>query len=231
MDAALVGEGDCTLGLLFGIGFLLQSIGLTMTSASTSAFITGTMVIFVPFVFRVVEGTSVRPLHLVSVAVVAVGLWLFTEPEVKGLNEGDLLTLIAALFWAGYVVYIDLWTKDLNEEPDKDQCACRPPVCLNHPDRRWRRSRSSMNQMLATNWSWPLMAGILYCAVLASVFTTWAQTRFQQFTHPVRAGIIFSMEPIFASLDRLGRALRRMEPATGSRGTCSFWERSSFQTC
>ena len=47
------------------------------------------------------------------------GLWLFTEPDVKGLNEGDLLTLIAALFWAGYVVYIDLWTKDLNEEPNK----------------------------------------------------------------------------------------------------------------
>ena len=35
---------------------------------------------------------------------------------------------------------------------------------------------------------------------LQALFTTWAQTRYQQFTHPVRAGIIFSMEPIFASL-------------------------------
>ena len=83
MDAALVRKG-ITLGLLFGIGFLLQSIGLTMTSASTSAFITGTMVIFVPFVFRVVEGTSVRPLHLVSVAVVAVGTMALYRTRCEG---------------------------------------------------------------------------------------------------------------------------------------------------
>ncbi len=198
MDRTVIRHG-LILGVLFGIGFLLQSIGLTMTTASTSAFVTGTMVVFVPFVFRIVEGTRVRPLHLVSVAVVALGLWLFTEPEVRGFNMGDLLTLIAAILWAGYVVYIDLWTKDLEGESDKLHAlvilqfvativlAGLGMAMLDEPG-------------TATNWSWPLVAGILYCALLASVFTTWAQTKFQRYTHPVRAGIIFSMEPIFASL-------------------------------
>ena len=170
-----------------------------MDTASTSAFVTGTMVVFVPFVFRVVEGTKVRRMHMVSVAVVAVGLWLFTEPEVNGFNMGDLLTLIAAVLWAGYVVYIDMWTKELEGESDTLHAlvilqfiatillAGLGMAVLDQPD-------------AVTNWSWTLIAGILYCALLASVFTTWAQTRFQRYTHPVRAGIIFSMEPIFASL-------------------------------
>ena len=153
MDRTVVRHG-LILGVLFGIGFLLQSIGLTMTTASTSAFVTGTMVVFVPFVFRIVEGTKVRPLHLVSVAVVALGLWLFTEPEVRGFNMGDLLTLIAAILWAGYVVYIDLWTKDLEGESDKLHAlvilqfvativlAGLGMAMLDEPG-------------TATNWSWP----------------------------------------------------------------------------
>lgn len=198
VNPQLVGRG-LALGVLFGVGFLLQSIGLTMTSASTSAFVTGTMVIFVPFLFRIVEGTRVRPLHLVSVAVVTVGLWLFTEPEVKGFNTGDLLTLVAAAIWAAYVVYIDLWTKDLDGQSDKLNALVLlqfvATIVLAGAGMTFLDSPSA-----ATTWSWPLVTGLLYCAVLASVFTTWAQTRFQQYTHPVRAGIIFSMEPLFAAL-------------------------------
>jgi drug/metabolite transporter (DMT)-like permease len=41
---------------------------------------------------------------------------------------------------------------------------------------------------------------LLYCAILATVLTTWLQTNVQRHTHPVRAGVIFSLEPIFASI-------------------------------
>jgi drug/metabolite transporter (DMT)-like permease len=197
LDSRTVGRG-LVLGALFGVGFVLQSIGLTLTSASTSAFVTGTMVVFVPFVFRVVEGTRVRPLHMVSVAAVVFGLWLFTQPEVVGINFGDVLTLIAALFWAGYVVYIDKWTKD--DAHDADQMHAL--VILQFTSTIAIAGTSMFlldGDAASTSWSWPLILGIVYCAVLASVFTTWAQTRFQHRTHPVRAGIIFSMEPIFAA--------------------------------
>ena len=32
------------------------------------------------------------------------------------------------------------------------------------------------------------------------MFATWVQTRFQHFTHPVRAGVIYAMEPIAAAI-------------------------------
>ncbi len=187
------------LGGLFGIGFVLQSIGLALTSASSSAFITGTMVAFVPFVFRIIEGTRVQRSHIVTVGVVILGLWLFTEPEAKGINLGDVLTLIAAVLWAVYIVYIDLWTKELREQPQKLnllvilQFASTVVIALMGT---WFLDAPHTT----TQWSIPLVGGILYCAILASVFTTWAQTRFQQYTHPVRAGVIYAMEPIFAAV-------------------------------
>ena len=41
---------------------------------------------------------------------------------------------------------------------------------------------------------------ILFLALLASVFTTWCQTRFQPRTTPGRAAIIYTMESVFAAL-------------------------------
>ena len=49
-------------------------------------------------------------------------------------------------------------------------------------------------------WSSNVVTAILYCSIFASVIPTFVQTRFQQFTHPVRAGIIFAMEPLAASV-------------------------------
>jgi len=40
----------------------------------------------------------------------------------------------------------------------------------------------------------------VYCGIFASVIPTFVQTRFQQYTHPVRAGIIFAIEPLAASI-------------------------------
>lgn len=200
IDKPLLRKG-LLLGVMFGIGFLLQSIGLTETSASTSAFITGTMVVFVPFVFKLVEKAPIKPLHIASVIAVMIGLWLFTRPEIVGVNAGDVLTLISAVLWAFYVVYIDVWTKEISEEPNKLNAlvllqfvstigiAAVGVGLLDH-----NASPFDVNLTL------PVILGIAYCAILASVFTTWAQTRFQQYVHPVRAGVIFAMEPLFASL-------------------------------
>jgi drug/metabolite transporter (DMT)-like permease len=66
------------LGVLFGGGFLLQSMGLTETSATASAFITGTTVVFVPFMYRLIERRSVTLLNWVSTLAVLCGLYLFT---------------------------------------------------------------------------------------------------------------------------------------------------------
>ena len=41
---------------------------------------------------------------------------------------------------------------------------------------------------------------LLYLTFLATVLTTYVQTRFQKDTTPIRAAIIFSVEPVLASI-------------------------------
>ncbi|MBU3679863.1 MAG: DMT family transporter [Candidatus Kapabacteria bacterium] len=190
------------LGLIFGSGFLLQTFGLTETSASTSAFITGTMVAFVPLVQRILHGTSLRGTHAASIVLILGGLYLFTSPELMGIRLGDVQTLVSAMIWAIYVVKIDDWTSDVREDPQRQnalvvlQFAATVVLAL-----------LSMVLFNFTGhgtthlvWSSNVITAVLYCSIFASVIPTFVQTRFQQFTHPVRAGIIFAMEPLAASV-------------------------------
>lgn len=189
------------LGVLYGPGFVLQTIGLQTSTASTSAFITGTLVVFTPFAYWLIAGRRIRVVHLVSVLAVVGGLWLFTAPDIRGLPIGDLLTLIAAIQWAVYIVILDRWTSDGGGSTTADDHHAL--VIVQFAVAAVLAGLGSLlfdTSSVTTRWTVDLIIAIAYCAILASVFATWVQTRFQHYTHPVRAGVIYAMEPIAASI-------------------------------
>lgn len=190
------------LGLIFGGGFLLQTFGLTETSASTSAFITGTMVAFVPLVQRILHGTRLRGTHAVSIVMILGGLYLFTSPELMGIRLGDVQTLVSATIWALYVVKIDDWTSDVRSDTQRQNALVVLQFAATVALALASMLVFSITGHGATHlvWSSNVITAILYCAIFASVIPTFVQTRFQQYTHPVRAGIIFAMEPLAASV-------------------------------
>lgn len=187
------------LGTLYGIGFLLQTIGLTMTTASSSAFITGTMVVFVPFVYYIVERRRIRWFHTASILSVVVGLWLFTSPEHVGVNAGDIVTLISAVLWAVYLTYIDLWTTEWRAEPQRLNALVQLQFVMTAILALGMVTFLEGGSLRIT-WSGDVVMSLLYCAVAASLVATWVQTRFQQFTDPVRAAVIYAVEPLAAAV-------------------------------
>ena len=187
------------LGALYGAGFLLQTIGLTMTTASSSAFITGTMVAFVPIVHWLVNRAPINAHHIISIIMVLSGLYLFTAPDMHGVNAGDVITLLSAAIWALYMTYLDRWTIDLRDKPDHQNAL----VILQFAATMLLAGIGSMlieRDPWHLVWTPSLMMALLYCGIFASVIATWVQTRYQRFTHPVRAGIVFSTEPLFAAI-------------------------------
>ncbi|MCX6139834.1 MAG: DMT family transporter [Candidatus Kapabacteria bacterium] len=188
------------LGTLYGVGFLLQTIGLTLTSASASAFITGTMVVFVPIVNRVVSGSRIQANHGFSIILVLVGLYLFTSPDTLGINLGDVLTLMSAICWAVYLTYIDVWTTSMREDVHRQNALVVLQFVATMVIAGVGVGYSSMGgaSLLFTLDS-DLVLGLLYCGIFASVIPTFVQTRYQQYTHPVRAGVIYAIEPLAAS--------------------------------
>ena len=50
------------------------------------------------------------------------------------------------------------------------------------------------------NFSRILIFGLIYTSIFATLITTAIQTRFQKYVTPTKAGLIYSLEPIFASI-------------------------------
>jgi len=107
LDAGAFRAGALIGCLMFG-GYAFQTVGLTMTTPSKSAFITGFFVVLVP-VFLVGFGRR-RISHWIwaGVFTAVAGLYYLTVPAsgFSGLNVGDVLTLFCAALYALHIISI-----------------------------------------------------------------------------------------------------------------------------
>jgi drug/metabolite transporter (DMT)-like permease len=119
------------------------------------------------------------------------GLWLVLRAEMVRFGIGEWLTLISALVWAVYIV-------------EMDRLSGRAPAGA----LAWMQlAMVGLLALFLLPW-FPvrfspepeLLMGLVYLALVATVLTTWLQTRFQRQTTPTRAALIFAAEPLVAAL-------------------------------
>jgi drug/metabolite transporter (DMT)-like permease len=179
------------LGFLLGVGLTLQAFGLLDTTASKSAFITGTMVIFTPVVQIILERRIPKIGNILGVIIVTSGLYLLTSPSGTGFTLGDILTLIGAILFGIYLVYLDIVTKEENFLPIAFwQIVCTAVIGL---------SLLTFESVTIT-LNWTLVMVFLYMGVFATVVTTYMNTKYQKYTTPTRAAILFTFEPVISAI-------------------------------
>lgn len=180
------------LGLLLFIGFAFQTIGLAEIPATRSAFLTGLVVIFVPFIayFRLKERMT---LNLVAGALLALlGLYLLNRPHGWTVRWGDLATILCAWFFAWQLVYINIYT---------------PRFAIPHLITVQFGVSTVAGLVLTVLFEKPPLAyppklwgSVLLMGLLATALAFYLQNRFQKDTTTVRAAIIYNLEQIFAVL-------------------------------
>ena len=106
-ESAVLGASAIATGWLF-LGYVLQTIGLSFTSASNSAFITALYVVIVPLILRRFDRRV-----WVATGVATVGLWLLVKPSASG-NLGDLLTLGCAIAFAAHIACLERFTREID---------------------------------------------------------------------------------------------------------------------
>ncbi|MFP4368477.1 MAG: DMT family transporter [Bacteroidota bacterium] len=186
------------LGFFFGGGFLLQTYGLKFTSVTKSAFITGLAVPLVPFVYKLVEKKLIGFWSKVGVVIATIGLWIFTDPELDTINLGDILTLASTLFWAFYITYMDVFTRGRTEFAETAQFVIlqfigAAALCLVF------FLLFELHE-LKINPGANLYISLAFNGIMASFLVTFIHTAVQKYTTPVKAGLIFSLEPVVASI-------------------------------
>jgi drug/metabolite transporter (DMT)-like permease len=179
------------LGSMLGVGILLQNMGIYKTTASKSAFITGLMVIFTPIAQLVIERKSPKLGNVLGIIVVTYGLYLLTSPSGSEINFGDILVFISAMIFGVYIVYLDIFSKMENPL----QLAFLQ-VTMTTITALFFLPFETVRFIPSTQ----LILSLLYMGICATVFTTYIQTRYQKDTTPTRAVIIFTIEPVIASV-------------------------------
>jgi drug/metabolite transporter (DMT)-like permease len=186
------------LGALLFAGFALQTVGQQYTTASKSAFFTGTLVVLTPVLQIVVQRfskTAKRALtagNIIGVFFAAAGLYCMTSPSGSAFNAGDGLTLGAAFLFALYIIYLDA----ASAEPDKLQLifiqflfsGIAGLIC------------APLFETMRVVPSAGVIMAFLYLTIFATVIASWLQNRYQGDTTPTRAAVIFSAEPVIAAL-------------------------------
>ena len=195
------------LGVMFFLGFATQTIGLKYTSATKSGFITGTFVIFTPIFQLLFEKKKPSKGNLIGVVLVLAGLIFLSSKgssildifhEIgEGFNIGDFFTLLCAIFFAMYLVYLDILTKKFEFFPLVIlQVGSTAVLGIIFAIVLSILGVETIKLSLSKN----LIFALLYTSILATVVSTTLQTKYQKYLTPTKVGIILSFEPIFSAV-------------------------------
>lgn len=195
------------LGAFYFSGFAAQTAGLNITTATKSGFITGTFVVFIPILQLIIEKRKPKWFNIISVLLVLFGLIMlsskgenifdFLSQLGSDFNIGDLLTLICAILFAFQVVYVDVFTKKYEYLP-----LVFIQLAITGIGGFLLSGVFSFTglEIIKLNFNTNLIFALLYTSVFASIIATIIQLKFQKLVSPTKAGIIFSVEPIFAAI-------------------------------
>ena len=181
------------LGAMLFLVFALQTWGLTLTSAANSGFITGLNVVWV---FLLSPGSWRRAWLQIILAVA--GLWILTSPEATTFNVGDFLTLLCSVFIAAHIFIL----AKMDKNRSSGNLALIQFVLVAFISAAI--SFTTEPALLPPQWDGDIIFALLLTAGGATVFSFWAQTHFQRHTTPIRAGLIFVCEPLFAAIFAVG---------------------------
>ncbi|OGC94721.1 MAG: hypothetical protein A2W25_16030 [candidate division Zixibacteria bacterium RBG_16_53_22] len=203
-------RAGAALGILIYAGFITQAVGITFTTASKSAFITGVSSIFVPVFLFLHRRRLPEAYVVVAILIAAAGMFLLTGPAGGGFNLGDFLTLICAVTFAAQIYTMGLAT------------ARYDTLALTMVEIVATAGISGMMLFFAPVYfifSWWNVAVLLFITVFGTVLPLLAQTWAQKKTSSVRAGLIFSAEPVFAYIFAsilLGESFNFIQKAGGA---------------
>ena len=103
------------VGLLLCGAYIVQTIGLSMTTAGKNAFLTTVYVLLVPFGCYAVFKDKLNKRNFIAAALMLAGIGcLSLDGESGGLNLGDLLTLAAGALFAAHIMAVERCQRKTN---------------------------------------------------------------------------------------------------------------------
>jgi drug/metabolite transporter (DMT)-like permease len=191
-DWKSVGAGVLIGSLLFA-GYLTQTLGLRLTSAPKSAFITGLCSVLVPVLAAVAYRIRPQVAEVAGLLVATVGMALMTlNGSIGAISRGDLLTLACAFAFAAHIVTLGHYSGTVSFELLSVTQIATSAV--------WSWSLLWWMEKPHVQWRPSVVCAILVTGLLATALAFTIQAWAQRYTTSTRTALIYMLEPVTAWL-------------------------------
>ncbi|HOG53246.1 MAG TPA: DMT family transporter [Bacillota bacterium] len=176
------------VGIFVYMGFVLQTIGLTMTTASKTGFITGLAVVFTPMLSPYILKKNPEWYSWAGVAIAVLGLGFLSLEGWVLPSIGDVYVLACALCFGFQIVLLEKYSPRLNG------------MLLSMAQFIWigllalvtaAPKLPQVADFKASTW-----LTIIYLGVMATAVAFMVQTIAQRYVPAIRASIIMQTEPV-----------------------------------
>lgn len=177
------------LGVVYGMGQLLQTWGLSLIAPSVSGFVTGMYVVFTPILALLLLRQRMAGVVWLAVLLATAGLALLSLNGVS-VDFGVWITLASAVLYALHILGLGQWSRPGEAfGMSAVQMVAIAAVCLLATAPHGPTLPPDSNAWLA----------ILYMALIAGAGAMLMQTWAQSHLPAARAAIVMTTEPVFAA--------------------------------
>lgn len=189
-------RGTLKTGILVGLPLAATNLsfvlGVSGTSVSRAGFLNNLFVLLIPLLCFVFWRERLDRWSAGGLFLALAGLWLLAKGGVDGFNQGDLLSTLCALFIALQIIAVsrlvgseDVYLLSLIQFATVAAVGAVLNVALPSPP---------------FTVTWVSVGALVYCAVFPTVICFTLQNAYQRYTTPTKAGLIYTMDPVWSML-------------------------------
>jgi len=179
-------------GLLLILVFVFILEGLRTTTSTSASFLVSLTVIFVPLLTMLSKQSKPKPAMFVTCSIALIGVAILTLSDSFGLSKGDIFCVLGSFFYALHILYGRHAVKDSD------------PLAVGIMQVGFAGFISLLFSLKLGSFHLPqtpaAWGDILALGILCSAFGFVLQPVTQKYISPVSTGLIFSLEPVFASV-------------------------------
>ena len=189
-------KGGLILGSLMLAGFVLQMIGIESVTPSVSAFLTSLYVVFTAILSVKISDRKPTRMMIAGVLLATLGAGFIDGPPHIVWGTGEILTVMCAFFFALHIIYTDSITKKLD------------PLAVTSTSFAVLVAGASIFALIASGdpmvaevaWQDGVVVPLLCLGLFGSLACILMLNAFQKYLNPTHAAIIYSFEPVWATL-------------------------------
>lgn len=178
------------LGVFLYASFLLQTLGLELTTPSKNAFLTAVNVAVVPFIGVLFHGHVLNKKDVVRATIAMVGVGLISFQWSGAVNFGDVLSFLCAFTFALHIFYTGTYAKE-DDAIALTFVQMGTSFVLSFASVLYRGDRILGHDPRG-------YLAVLYLGIFSTTICFLMMTISQKHTKPSRAAVIMSTESLFA---------------------------------